>query len=420
MPKLKGNAIVAQSGGPTAVINSSAGGAIERALKAKEIAHVYGSLNGILGVLREELYDIGKEKASTIEGLTRTPSAALGSCRYKVRKKEDFERIVEVFRAHDIRYFFYAGGNDSMDTADKVARLAADEGHEMRAIGIPKTIDNDLACTDHCPGYGSVAKYNATTVMEAGRDTEALYTHDTSTVIEIMGRNAGWIAAACGVARRSEEDAPDLIYVPEIPVTPEKVAEDVKTVYREKGRVFIAAGEGMKTPGGEYIAEMGGKFSRDDFGHRQLGGVADALRQLIESEVGIKCRTNKHGTSQRNAMHFASLTDVKEAYACGKRAVELALKGETGQMVTLVRESSRPYKCSLGTAPLRDVANGEKKLPREFLDEAGTHITDEMREYVAPLMKGEAPIKVGRDGLPVYVRLEKRLVEKKCPAWSEA
>ncbi len=417
MADLKGNAVFAQSGGPTAVINGSVAGAVQEALEHDCFEYLYGAYNGILGVLGEDLFDLRKERADDIENLKRTPAAALGSCRYKVRKSTDLERIVEVFKAHNVRYFFYAGGNDSMDTADKVAKLAGEGGWEMRVMGIPKTIDNDLAHTDHTPGYGSVVKYNATAVMEAGRDTEALWTHDTCTVMEIMGRNAGWIAAGTGLARREPEDAPHLIYLPERPVALQKIAEDVAGCLKQFKRCFIAAGEGARNEQGEHLAAMGGDFGRDDFGHVQLGGAADFLRAFIEKEVGVKCRTNKAGTAQRNAMHFASLTDAQESAACGAAAVRKAARGQSGFMVTLVREKGPVYRCSTGTALLSDVAGGEKLLPDEFINEAGNGITEAMKEYVKPLVRGEAPINVGPDGLPVYVRLQKRYVPKKLAQW---
>jgi 6-phosphofructokinase 1 len=336
------NAVVAQSGGPTAVINSSACGVIQQALNSGEIGCVLGATNGILGVLNEDLFDISTEKPETIEALKQTPAAAIGSCRYKLKSleesKADFERILDVFRAHDIRYFFYAGGNDSMDTADKVNKLAADSSYELVCIGIPKTVDNDLAFTDHCPGYGSVAKYVATCAMEAGRDTEALYTHDTCTILEAMGRNAGWIAAATGLAARCPEDAPHLIYMPEAPFSIDKLVGDVKEVLREFGRVFIVAGEGLKNEKGEYITADKGAFGTDAFGHAQFGGLADMLKTVIEDRVGIKARGNRLGTNQRSAMHFASLTDVNEAYMCGQMAVKTALGGENGKMIKLVRQ----------------------------------------------------------------------------------
>jgi len=427
----KPNAIVAQSGGPTAVINSSACGVVQEAMQSGKIGCVIGATNGILGVLAEELFALSAEKPQTIEQLMQTPAAAIGSCRYKLKSledsKADFDRILDVFKAHNIRYFFYAGGNDSMDTADKVNKLAADAGYELVCIGIPKTVDNDLAFTDHCPGYPSVAKYVATCAMEAGRDTEALYTTDTCTILEVMGRNAGWIAAATGLAHRCDEDAPHLVYMPEAVFSFDKLVNDVNEVLKKLGRVFIVTGEGLKNDKGEYITADKGAFARDSFGHVQLGGVATMLKAVIEKEVKIKARWNLLGTNQRSAMHFASLTDVNEAYMCGQMAVKSALDGVNGKMVTLVREKGpirlrqgfggQEYKCTTGLAELRDVANGEKKVPKEFINDSGNHITDAMRDYVRPLVQGEAPITIGEDGLPVFMRFERKPLEKKLPKY---
>jgi len=417
MSELKGNLVVAQSGGPTAVINSSLCGVIQAALEAGAIEHVYAARNGVLGILLEELMAMGAEDPATIEALRRTPAAAAGSCRYKLKdldtSRADYERILEVFRAHGVHYFCYIGGNDSMDTADKVAHLAADQGYEMRVMGVPKTIDNDLAFTDHTPGYGSVAKYLGAAVMEAGRDTEALYTADTCTVMEVMGRNAGWIAASTGVAHRDEEDAPHLVYMPEVPFSLEQFVEDVKACVGRLGRCFVVVGEGLKAADGNYITTQADTFSTDAFGHRQLGGVAELLKEVVAEKVGVKCRYNKPGTAQREAMHFASLTDSDEAYLVGRTAVEEALKGTSGWMVTLLREPGETYSCTTGLAALADVANGEKCVPREFINDAGNHITDAMRDYVVPLMRGEVPIEVGPDGLPVFARLKRVFAPKR-------
>jgi 6-phosphofructokinase 1 len=411
------NAIVAQSGGPTAVINSSACGVIQTAMKSGRIGRVLGATNGILGVLKEDLFDISAEKSDTIEALKRTPAAATGSCRYKLKSLDksrgDYERILDVFKAHDIHYFFYCGGNDSMDTADKINKLAADTGYELVCTGVPKTIDNDLAYTDHCPGYGSVAKYVATCAMSAGKDTEALYTTDTCTILEVMGRNAGWIAAATGLARRVPEDSPHLIYLPEAAFSFDKFVSDVKAVDKEFGRVFIVAGEGLKDAEGKYVTADSGAFGKDSFGHVQLGGVAEMLKAVIEKEVGIKARFNKLGTNQRCAMHFASLTDVNEAYMCGKAAVEAALSGVNGKMVTLVRRDKGGYNCTTGLAELSDVANGEKKVPAEYINKQGNGVTSAMLDYVRPLVQGEAPITIGSDGLPVFMRFERKPLQKK-------
>jgi 6-phosphofructokinase 1 len=417
----KPNAIVAQSGGPTTVINSSACGVVQEAAKSGEIGKVIAAVNGILGVLKEELFDISAEKPQIIESLKRTPAAAMGSCRYKLKSlkdsRADFDRVLDVFKAHDIRYFFYAGGNDSMDTADKVNKLAADARYELVCIGIPKTVDNDLAFTDHCPGYPSVAKYVATCAMEAGRDTEALYTTDTCTILEVMGRDAGWIAAATGLAARAPEDAPHLIYMPEAAFSFDKFVSDVQEVLKTFGRVFIVAGEGLKDAKGQYITADSGVFSKDSFGHVQLGGIAEMLKAMIEKEVKIKARFNKLGTNQRSAMHFASLTDINEAYMCGQMAVRYALDGVNGKMVTLVRQNGPKYKCTTGLAELKDVANGEKKVPREFINDKGNHITDAMRDYLRPLVQGEAPITIDKDGLPVFTRFERKMLEKKLPKY---
>ena len=418
MSDIKGKVVIAQSGGPTAVINASACGVIQTALANKGVfTAVYGAMNGILGVLQEELYDLGREDPRQIDRLKRSPSSALGSCRHKLKSIEadraDYERILEVFKAHDIRYFFYIGGNDSMDTADKLTHLAAQVNYDLIVMGIPKTIDNDLAYTDHCPGYGSVAKFSAVSVMEAGRDTEALYTHDTCTVHEVMGRNAGWIAAATGLARRCDQDAPHIILLPEVPFEQAGFIQNVRRCLKDYKCCFVACGEGVKTPDGKYLADAGGAFATDAFGHKQLGGAAGAVRAIIEKEVGVKCRTNRSGTAQRNAMHFASATDVSEAYMVGKAAVDRAMEGVTEKMVTLERTVGDEYACTTGLVELEKVANGEKPLPREYINEAGTGITDAFREYAQPLIAGQAEIEMGADGLPVYARLAKHMVARR-------
>jgi 6-phosphofructokinase 1 len=421
MTTLHGNAVVAQSGGPTTVINASACGVIQEALRQPAVGALYGANNGILGIVREDLFDLRAESADTIEGLRSTPSAAIGSCRYKLgdltKDRGKYERLLAVFRAHDIRYFFYIGGNDSMDTADKVNRLASETGYDLRVMGVPKTIDNDLPLTDHCPGFGSVAKFVAASVMETGRDTEAMYTFDPVTIMEVMGRNTGWIAAATGLARREPDEAPHLIYVPEVPFSRERFLNDVRAIHRRLGRVYIVVSEGIVDADGKYLLDApSGQFDVDAFGHRQLGGVADFLQRLIEKEIGLKARYNKLGTCQRNAMHFASLCDSTEAYQCGQEAVRQAVAGTTGHMVLLVRESDEPYRCRTGLAPLADIANGVKKLPREYLDAAGTHISEAMRRYAVPLVRGEVPLRLGPDGLPTFSRFQRRPVVTKLPA----
>ena len=423
MPTLKGKAVVAQSGGPTAVINASAAGVIQTCLANRDVfTGVYGSLNGILGTLREELFDLAKEDPIQIDRLKRTPSSSLGSCRHKLKNLEadraDYERILEVFKAHDIRYFFYIGGNDSMDTAAKLGQLASETDYEMVAMGVPKTIDNDLACTDHCPGYGSVARYSAVSVMESGRDTAALYTHDTCTVHEVMGRNAGWIAASTGLARRSEQDAPHIILLPEVPFVIEKFVDDVRRCLTDYKQCFITCGEGVRTADGQYLADSGGEFVKDAFGHTQLGGAAQAVRAIVESQVGVKARTNLPGTAQRVAMHFASKTDADEAYRVGQAAVTTAMEGVSGKMITLIRnDDSGPYACTTGLADLEDVANGEKMLPPEFINDSGTGVTEAFRQYAQPLIQGAAPLDIGDDGLPLYACLNRTPVARLTPTW---
>jgi ATP-dependent phosphofructokinase / diphosphate-dependent phosphofructokinase len=406
---MKGNCIVAQSGGPTAVINASACGVIQAALNSPDITGVYGAHNGILGVVNEEIFDLGRETAQTIEALRHTPAAALGSCRYKVKTEEDFAKIVDVFRKYDIRYFFYIGGNDSMDTADKVNRLAAAQSYDFCAMGVPKTIDNDLALTDHCPGYGSVIKYLATMTMEAGRDTEALYTTDTVNVIEAMGRNAGWIAAGATLAKREPEDAPHIILLPEVPFDGDafkaKVAEYVETI----GRCVVVVSEGTRYADGSYISEQKGGFAKDAFGHVQLGGAANFIKNFVEAEVKVKSRFAFPSTIQRSGAHCASRTDSDEAYLAGKTAVELAVSGENGKMVTLVRSSENPYQCTTGIAALADVANGEKLFPAEWIAADGFGVTDEFVHYARPLIQGEVEVPM-KDGLPDFMRFQKYFI----------
>ncbi len=406
---MKGNCIVAQSGGPTAVINASACGVIQEAMKHKEITGVYAAHNGILGVLNERIFDLGKEEPAAVEGLKVSPASALGSCRYKVKRAEDFDKILAVFKKYNIRYFFYIGGNDSQDTADRVNNLASDQGYELRCVGVPKTIDNDLACTDHCPGYGSVIKYLSTMTMEAGRDTEALYTADTVNVIEAMGRNAGWIAAGTALAKRDEEDAPHIILLPEAPFDAQGFKDKVDNLLSTIGRAVIVVSEGTKNADGTYIAEQKGDFAKDAFGHTQLGGAANYIKELVEREVKVKARFAIPSTIQRNGIHFASLTDSKEAYLAGKRAVELAVQGVSGKMVTLERVSDDPYLCRTGEAKLADVANGEKYLPREWISDDGFFVTDEFIKYARPLIQGEVRPFI-EDGLPKFIRFKKHFV----------
>jgi 6-phosphofructokinase 1 len=419
MKTLQGNAVVAQSGGPTAVTNSSACGVIDEMRRHEDVvAHLFGANNGLLGIIQEDLFDLGAESFDTITQLRCTPSSAIGSCRYNLgdpgRDKEKYQRLLEVFAAHAIRYFFYIGGNDSMLTADKINHAALEAGYDLRVIGLPKTVDNDLLATDHCPGYGSAAKFLATAVMEAGRDTEAMYTFDPVAITETMGRDTGWLAAAAGMARRQPDEAPHLIYVPEIPFSLEQFLDDVRDVHRRLGRVFVVVSEGVRDAAGKHLADQG---TVDAFGRPQLGGVAECLRQAVTRELGLKARYNKLDTCQRNAIHFASRTDSDEAYKSGLEAVRQALAGQTGMMVTLLRNSRPSYQCTLGLAPLAEVGKGVKALPREYMDDAGTHISEAMREYVSPLLRGEVPIRLGSDGLPMFSRFQRQPVPRKLPVF---
>ena len=398
-----GKAIFAQSGGPTAVINSSICGAIEEARKHKEIVAMYGSIHGILGVLHENMIDLNRESPRTISLLRQTPSSSLGSSRYKL-KEEDYDRILKVLAAHDIRYFFIAGGNDSMDTANRVFRMARERGYELSVMGLPKTVDNDLPITDHCPGYGSVARWLALSVRDAGLDTEAIYTSDTIKVVETMGRNAGWITAATALARQRPNDAPHIILLPEIPFSRDKFLSDVERVYRKLGYALITCCEGLRDENGDYLTASQRSLDTDRFGHRQLGGVGETLCGIIADGLKIKARADKPGTIQRVSALLASPVDVEEAYATGAQAVKHAVEGKSGWMVTLEREPGAEYACKTGIVSLEEVANREKKVPREFINAEGTGVTGAFLEYVTPLIGGP---------LPEYARLEKHFVKKR-------
>ena len=398
-----GKAVFAQSGGPTAVINSSICGAIEEARKHKEIVAMYGSIHGILGVLHENMIDLNRESPRTISLLRQTPSSSLGSSRYKL-KEEDYDRILKVLAAHDIRYFFIAGGNDSMDTANRVFRMARERGYELSVMGLPKTVDNDLPITDHCPGYGSVARWLALSVRDAGLDTEAIYTSDTIKVVETMGRNAGWITAATALARQQPNDAPHIILLPEIPFNRDKFLSDVERVYRKLGYALITCCEGLRDENGDYLTASQRSLDTDRFGHRQLGGVGETLCGIIADGLKIKARADKPGTIQRVSALLASPVDVEEAYATGAQAVKHAVEGKSGWMVTLEREPGAEYACKTGIVSLEEVANREKKVPREFINAEGTGVTGAFLEYVTPLIGGP---------LPEYARLEKHFVKKR-------
>jgi len=399
---LKGNAIVAQSGGPTAVINNSACGVIEEWMRQNTGDKIFAGVSGIKGILEGNIIDLTQQDAAKIAALRHTPGAGLFSCRYKVQPS-DQEKMIEIFRRHNIRYFFYNGGNDSMDTAYQTYLAAKAAGWEMQVIGVPKTIDNDLPFTDHCPGFGSAAKFIAACVRETGIDLESVSTKNKVTILEAMGRNAGWLTAAAALARRFPDEAPHLIYLPEVPFSKSKFIAEVEAIYKTLGYCYVVVSEGIRDDQGEYIAA--GTAQKDAFGHVQLSGVGDVLKNLVESEIGIKARCNTLGTTQRSAMHFASKTDADEAYMCGVEAVRMALSGKTGVMVTLERESNSPYKCVTGEAPLSGVANVEKKLPVEWINANHNYVTDEFIEYARPLIMGEVDLPM-KDGLPDYVRLD--------------
>ncbi len=383
------NILYAQSGGPTAVINSSACGVIETARKMMPDAKVFAAKNGIIGVLNEELIDTGLESAEDIAGLRHTPASAFGSCRYKLKKMEEndaeYRRLIDVFKAHDIGYFFYNGGGDSQDTAHKVSQLSQKMGYPMTCIGIPKTIDNDLPITDSCPGFGSVAKYIAISTLEASLDVKSMAASSTKVfILEVMGRHAGWIAAASGLIQNQAGDPPHVILFPEIPFEEEKFLVEVEAAVDQYGYCVIVASEGIRTITGEFIQKSG---LSDAFGHQQLGGVAPTLAELIKSSLGYKYHWAVSDYLQRSAAHIASKTDADQAYELGKAAVEHALKGENNVMLTIKRESSTPYRWSIGTAALADVANIEAKMPKDFISANGFGITDKCRQHMFRRMR---------------------------------
>ena len=413
------NAFYAQSGGVTAVINASACGVIETARgHGDRIGKVLAGRNGILGALREELIDTSQESDADIAALRHTPGGAFGSCRYKLASYEDnareYDRLLEVFRAHDIGFFFYNGGGDSQDTANKVAELAARTGHPLTCIGIPKTVDNDLPCTDVCPGFGSVAKYVAVSVREAALDVASMA--ETSTrvfIMEVMGRHAGWIAAAGALAKRNPDDAPHIILLPEVPFRREAFLDRVRETVERVGFCVVVASEGTRYEDGTFLSESG---TVDAFGHAQLGGVAPMLAELVRGELGFKFHWAVADYLQRSARHIASATDVEQAYAVGKSAVELALEGVGGVMVTIERTSEDPYAWRVGQAPLAEVANVERKLPEHYIAQDGFGITGPALRYLRPLIAGEA-YPPYRAGLPHYARLKNRLLPRRLPAF---
>ncbi|MDP3562556.1 MAG: 6-phosphofructokinase [Legionellaceae bacterium] len=406
------NVMYAQSGGVTAVINASACAVIQTARQHPEqMGTVYAAKNGIIGALNEELIDTSLESDAAIAKLMHTPSGAFGSCRYKLKDNgPEFTRLLEVFKAHNIGYFFYNGGGDSQDTANKIAKMSQDIGYPVTCIGIPKTVDNDLPFTDACPGFGSVAKYVAISTREAGFDVASMAASSTKVfILEVMGRHAGWIAAASGLAGIDNHEPPHIILFPEVPFDQARFLQRVSECEQKYGYCVVVVSEGIRNQDGQFLSDAG---LRDAFGHAQLGGVAPVLAQLIKTELNLKYHWAVADYLQRAARHIASSVDVEQAYALGKAAVELALSGHNAVMPIIVREEDSPYRWSISHVPLADVANQEKKMPESFISSDGMGITDACRRYLAPLIQGEAyPPYI--DGLPDYVRLKNQLVAKK-------
>ena len=409
---LRGSCIFGQSGGPTAVINASAYGVIRTALDAENITRVYGAAHGIKGVLSDRLYIMDEEDGDELRYLMNTPSSELGSCRYKMADPDkddtDYRRILEVFRKYDVRYFFYNGGNDSMDTCAKISRYLQRSGYECRVMGVPKTIDNDLFGTDHCPGFGSAAKYIATSCMEIAKDTK-VYDTGTITVVEVMGRHAGWLAGAAALAT-AKGSGPDLIYLPEADFDPEQFYADVERIYREKNEAMIVVSEGIHYADGTFVSEAKASAT-DGFGHAQLGGLAARLADMLRQKLGVKVRGIELSLLQRCGAHLASGSDVSEAFAVGRLAVESALDGETDKMVAIKRVTENG-KVSFTTElrPLSEVANYEKKVPMDWITPARNFVTQDFIDYALPLIQGE-PERPREDSLPRYARLKKVLAK---------
>ena len=409
------NAFYAQSGGVTAVINATACGLIQEARRFPEkIGKVFAGRDGIIGALTEDLIDTSLETDEDIARLRTTPGGAFGSCRYKLKSLEDhraqYERLIEVFKAHDIGYFFYNGGNDSMDTAWKVSQIAEKMGYPVVCVGVPKTVDNDLPLTDCCPGFGSVAKYVATSIREAGYDVASMARTSTKIfVLEVMGRHAGWITAACGLASEKVGEPPHILLFPEVPFDPERFLIRVQECVTQYGYCTVAVSEGLADANGKLIADSG---TKDAFGHSQLGGVGQVVAQLVKDRLGYKYHWALADYLQRSARHLASRTDVEQAHALGVAAVDLALQGKNAVMATIRRLADAPYRWEIGEAPLKDVANVERKMPAEFISDDGFHITDACRTYLQPLIGGEDPPPY-RNGLPDYVRLKNESVVRK-------
>lgn len=413
----KMNALYAQSGGVTAVINATASGLIQRARERKDqIGKVYAGQNGILGILNENIIDTSKDPLSAIQKLAHTPGGGFGSCRYKLKSldenKAEYERLIQVFKAHNIGYFFYNGGGDSQDTAHKVSQIGDALGYPITCIGIPKTVDNDLAFTDNCPGFGSVAKYVALSTKEAALDVASMASTSTKVFIfEVMGRHTGWIAASGGMANPAG-GAPHIILFPEVAFDQAKFLQRVEKTVKKVGYCVIVVSEGIRDAAGKFVADAGLK---DAFGHTQLGGVAPVIANLVKSELGLKNHWAVADYLQRSARHIASQTDLDQAFALGQHAIDYAIKGHHGVMLTIERKPTKRYSWTIGHAPLHAVANVEKTVPKGFITRDGFGITDACREYLEPLIRGEAYPPYTHTGMPDYVTLKNILVKKKLP-----
>jgi len=415
MAELVGNCLIGQTGGPTAVINASVAGVVAEALNHESIEEVYGALNGVHGLLNEEFVDLASESQQAIRGLRFTPGAALGSCRGKLKKPADFDRVLEVFKAHNIRYYFHIGDAESQETAAKLVETASAQNYELRVIGVPKTVENDLPATDHCPGYGSAIKFIGATVKELSLDAEALGQGDLVTLVEVMGRNTGWLAAGSSLAKRRDHpnDPPHLVYLPEVPFANDKFLDDVRRVLKREKHCVVVVGEGLVDKDGNYVSvETNGA----DAGHAQLGGVGEALKDLVESQLGAKARVARLGVAQRAAAHLASKTDADEAFLAGQAAVKAAINGETGKLVTLVRGDGDQYTCETGLTALSEVVGNLKKLPREWINEDGVSLNFQFFRYATPLIQGEVTVPYD-NGLPAYAKLSRESVDKTLPGY---
>lgn len=411
---MKGNVLVGQSGGPTTVINASLAGVLSAAFNSEQIDTVYGMINGIQGLMDEHLLNLTQEfkgNEKKLEQLRVTPSMYLGSCRYKLKNPDedasDLERVFQLIKKYNIRYFLYIGGNDSMDTVDKVSRYAKERDYDIKVIGIPKTIDNDLMEIDHTPGFGSAAKYIATSILEMAHDTYIYYMQSVL-IVEVMGRNAGWLTAASVLARNAYNEAPHLIYLPESDFSTEQFIADIKEQLKQRKQVIVAVSEGIHDANGEYISAKSTKT--DQFGHVMLSGNGKYLEALVQKEIGCKVRSVELNVLQRCAAHISSSTDVSEAFHLGEKAIDAVLNGRTDEMTSLRRISNEPYRVEYITVPVSEVANKEKKIPLEWINEAGNDVKQELIDYLKPLIEGEVKVEY-KEGIPNYIRPEMTSVE---------